>query len=694
MAAENEGKILVEIVLDDGSIQKGFAKIKTAAKETGQEATKDLSTIGDVLDAKPVDLFIKKIRDIPAPLVAIGVAAVGVGTALKAAFDLAVEGEQLKAIDKQFDSFAQSAGLSADGLRQALIDAGQGMVEIDELTKAATQSIINLGQGASRLPEILDLARKATLALGGNIEDRFEGISRAIETGNVRALRNQGIILDSDKVLKEYARTLGITAGELTLAQRQQAVLNATLTEGQKRYKDVDSSAQPIQDNLTKIRTAAKDLREEFAKFVNSQFGQVFADITRKIADMLRAYNLAQGATGLQKQAQDAAELRGQIIQTEARIAKLNKQIAESATAGKSLGDWGAVEQVTKLRAELVKAQNELPKLQAAFARTGATTTAATETSSINKLLGIDPEKAKTEVKTFNAQLTEEQIRAEQERANRILQLQAQTRAEELNAEAAQIESLTLFDNQRELQEKLHLERMGQLRLEQGLALQQAESQYSADQGFSDEEREAARLAIVQKYNARIEAETTRFNTSQAQKFKSLGQIAKEVFQNQMGSAFAAFGAALASGEDAGRAFARILLGVFGDIAIQLGTSYILQGIAISANPFTLGAGTPLIVAGAALATFGGALKALSGGGGGVGSTSGGGGGVAASPDATNPVNEITPQEEKVREANTSVVINIQGDILDSDETGSRIIGLVNDAFDKKGVQIRRGAVG
>lgn len=181
------------------------------------------------------------------------------------------------------------------------------------------------------------------------------------------------------------------------------------------------------------------------------------------------------------------------------------------------------------------------------------------------------------------------------------------------------------------------------------------------------------------------------FSKDAVKNFQDVGRAAFKTLGTGVGQAFAAFGQALASGEDAGKAFLQSLVGVFADIAIQLGTSYILQGIAASANPLTPGIGGPLIAAGIGLATFGGLLKGFAGGKS-TASASGAssGGGIAASP---SPSTEFVPEQNIERTApGTQVQVVIQGDILDSDDSGSRIVNLINQAFDKKGVSIQQGA--
>jgi hypothetical protein len=91
------------------------------------------------------------------------------------------------------------------------------------------------------------------------------------------------------------------------------------------------------------------------------------------------------------------------------------------------------------------------------------------------------------------------------------------------------------------------------------------------------------------------------------------------------------------------------------------------------------------------LSIFGGFLKALSGGGGGAtGAATAGGGGVAAAsePGGFNAAQPIAGTEMMARPS-TVVNFTVQGDILDSDSTQSRIVQLLNDAIDTKGAVVR-----
>ncbi|MBO9666966.1 MAG: hypothetical protein J7501_09150, partial [Bdellovibrio sp.] len=173
---------------------------------------------------------------------------------------------------------------------------------------------------------------------------------------------------------------------------------------------------------------------------------------------------------------------------------------------------------------------------------------------------------------------------------------------------------------------------------------------------------------------------------------KNFREVGKSMFNsigNAAGQAFSSFGKALVSGEDALQSFIDSLLASMGQMAVQLGTQFMLQGVAMMWAG--LPNGGPLIAAGAALATFGGILAALGGkSGGGVSSS---GGGVSNSSTDNKTTETVAPNDLERKKPDTYVNVNINGDVLDSDESGMRIIDLINTAYDKNGVKIQNAAV-
>jgi hypothetical protein len=176
---------------------------------------------------------------------------------------------------------------------------------------------------------------------------------------------------------------------------------------------------------------------------------------------------------------------------------------------------------------------------------------------------------------------------------------------------------------------------------------------------------------MLQGFDAKIKE----FAKNGASNFRELGASMLQTLGGAAGQAFAAFGKAIAKGENAIGAFLNSLLASLGQAAVQMGTQFMLQGAAYMWAGMSNG--PPLIAAGAALATFGGILAGLGGGkdsGGGGGSASGGG--VGAAPGMATSL----PAEEE-KKAQTSVIVNVQGNILDRKEAGLELIEIMNEHF-------------
>jgi len=171
--------------------------------------------------------------------------------------------------------------------------------------------------------------------------------------------------------------------------------------------------------------------------------------------------------------------------------------------------------------------------------------------------------------------------------------------------------------------------------------------------------------------------------------FVDMGKAAIKGLGGGVASGFAAMGKAIANGENALEAFGKAFFNAIAQMAIQQGTAFIMQGIGYQFVPGMQGVGSGLIAAGAGLATFGGVLSALAGGGGGsAAGTAGATGDVGATPDYTADNESL----EEVEERQSSVVVNIQGDVLDSQESGLRIVDIINEAVTGQNVTITQRA--
>lgn len=244
---------------------------------------------------------------------------------------------------------------------------------------------------------------------------------------------------------------------------------------------------------------------------------------------------------------------------------------------------------------------------------------------------------------------------------------------------------------------------------EEALALNESFNTFKeeAQATFTDEETGKSFLApILDVFSAENVNNTIQNVETLSQGLdKNLTKIGKKVtataktasfeLQNRLGGAIAKGVAnitqSLIAGENVFDNFSKFLLGTFGDLSIQLGTFFIIQGIAVEALKAVSGAGA--VVAGIALVALGTFLKSFSGGATGAAAGAGAGIGGGGGGGGFGPAGEGALAGEEDREdPRNNVNLTIQGDVFDSRDTSRRISTLLQEAFDDEDVQINEGA--
>lgn len=173
---------------------------------------------------------------------------------------------------------------------------------------------------------------------------------------------------------------------------------------------------------------------------------------------------------------------------------------------------------------------------------------------------------------------------------------------------------------------------------------------------------------------------------------QQLGQQVKGTFSSGFSNAFAQMGKAIVEGQNVFGAFGKAILGMLGNVAMQMGTFFISMGIGfLFIDP---GRGAGLIGAGIGLSLLGGILQALGGGGVGSGAAAAGGSGATATVDA-GPSSQMTamttPEEREAKQQNFTFVV--EGNVFDSRETGKRMIDVFAELSAETGAKLPREMV-
>lgn len=640
--ADDSNKLEVQIVLDDGSVQRGFIKIQKQADDAAKKTEKSFS---------------EAMTETALQVAAVGGSFYLLKKAAEAAINGIKLGEKIQGIERQFQLLAAQAGVAGDVIREKLIGSADGLVDDNGLLQAANRAFIELGSNARQLPEIFEIAKRAAVFTGRDAAEVFETINTAIANQQTKQLKGLGIIIDARKAMENYAISLGVTADALSQSGRQQAILNAFLEQGNAKFKNIDPNQSQLTNNVTRLKVAVDQLgdafavvaaKSDFTKGLSDRIGEL-ARVTREFADPITKGSAASE--------ENIKRLNKEIAQTEFQLSKVYE--VGTLLRGAIVGDIQPAAREAALNEQLIKQRDILASLTLEQKRRKD----AEGFTIDGKKKAPAGEDSKTEVD----RVTELELRKQ----SAIAGVQSQAQSAFFIGEEARIQNIEDI-NQRELESKqLFDQRLLALGQDREQKLLDIKKTFSAQAGYDDAEREQVRLAILAESEAKISA--LRNNTirkekqdqiSRLQTYSSIaGQIA--TLQQDNSNTLAGIGKAAAITQAT----------IDGYLAVQNALAHV---------PYPFNFAAAALVGAAAASNI--ARIAATGPGGGSGSFSGGGIGGGELTTPATKIGQFEPAAEQ--KPQTKIELVVQGSIFDSDSTGTRIVDLLNQAFDQNGVVV------
>lgn len=638
----------------------------TDAIKGAEDLRQKILSVGDVKNVAPLLTSLGKIG------IAIGIVSAA-AVAFKVAMDLTLEGEKILQIGRNFKAIAEDAGQSSESIKSGISSAVGDIVDMEDALLAANKAMLQLGSNSNRIPEMFELARKASYQFGGEITDIFEKISQAAATGNTRQLKSIGLIIDSEKAYRDYAKSIGTVVKALTDEQRQTAITEAILTQGSQKLKNVTTDNDNLTNSLKKLTVAIDSVKDGFALMFEKAFGGVLADLTKKVAEL--AATVGDKFTAAYGKGNDALEARLRLLQAERKeeIDKRNflKQSDEEVAQRLAGLDthYGIIFKRREDEIALLKSQiqhtNELAEMEQAHNQAVEAKSAAKDTG------------ASEEARAIRAKFESDLLAMKQSRI-----------AQELRTETEAEAYRNLLLQQRENTEAQYEAKIADIRI-QG-ELNQTISKSQADQMIVQLEAEkqskimelqrATEQAALQGYENQVQAAQTDSQgitaafaqgAAQAQaSLKNYGANGQMVFKTLTSNAANAFRALGDGSKSAGDAMKGFLFGSIADVSEAKGQFLLASGIGT-------GDGVEIAQGGALIALAGLLRSQADGAGSSVGGVSGGGGGGAGSaPGGMMDKPELEEQKKK------SVTVQFNGPYFETEQTKRRLMELIREESD------------
>jgi len=198
---------------------------------------------------------------------AIGTAIYGVKKAISMALDNASYAANVQQVRMSFESIAEQAGNSADAILKSMREMSGGTITELDMMLAANRAAL-LGLPVDKLDQLMQIARASATATGESVQQMFNDIVTGIGRTSPMILDNLGITVKIGEATKAYGEQIGKAANQLTGAEKQQALLNAVLAQGETIMRRVGEAGQQITaaERPQMLTAAWADLRAELGK--------------------------------------------------------------------------------------------------------------------------------------------------------------------------------------------------------------------------------------------------------------------------------------------------------------------------------------------------------------------------------------------------------------------------------------------
>jgi hypothetical protein len=229
-------------------------------------------------------------------LAVLGASVVGVGVALKKAFEIGEEGSKLRQLEESFTRINKEV-YKTPGLLDDLSHAARGTISQTDLMRGVLTLTAGVSENlaqqlAKASPQLLEIA-KASNKLNpflGETAFLYESITTGIKRSQPLILDNLGIVVKVGDANKKYADSLNKTVEELSAEEKALSLLYATLETGQTLIKQAGGNVDALTDSYARSRVKVSEMREELLKTLSVPISGFFDGLTEYLHRNLKEW--------------------------------------------------------------------------------------------------------------------------------------------------------------------------------------------------------------------------------------------------------------------------------------------------------------------------------------------------------------------------------------------------------------------
>jgi hypothetical protein len=243
-------KVMLEVLVTDKGIevtQKKVEKLNTTTdkvSKTANKAKRNLEGVAQRSNRAGKD-FSRLSQGMGGMVQAYATVAAQV-FALTAAYAVLKNAADFRSMEISTENLSTVTGRSFTLITESILKATRGMLDYQE-AMATANKIGTVGLDITKIEQLSELAVKASQTFGGTTTDAINRFVGAIQKGETELVKQVGIALNLQQTLNQYAAELGTTAEKLGVFQKQQALANAILVEGERVLGGIQIDANPYE---------------------------------------------------------------------------------------------------------------------------------------------------------------------------------------------------------------------------------------------------------------------------------------------------------------------------------------------------------------------------------------------------------------------------------------------------------------
>ena len=264
--------------------------------------------------------------------------------AATAAFGALQRAAQFQKLLDGFETIAATSGRTSSIITENLRKITDGALSTEQAASAAAAGI-NAGFSNLDVERLGAVAKNAAIALGRNIPDAIDRVIRGTAKLEPEILDELGLFVRLDEAVEKFATQLGKSATSLTQAERRQAFLNETLSQGELKFAALDGVIEP--DKYSKLAASFDDLTKTLLGFFSNVAGPFITLLSTNVASLVGV--LVLFSTTIASQVFPfLTKLGSKFVESSEQASKAATKIAKSAKkAQKEINkEVGGIEQI------------------------------------------------------------------------------------------------------------------------------------------------------------------------------------------------------------------------------------------------------------------------------------------------------------------------------------------------------------